>query len=515
MAMLDAKYLKSTMEPGEAVGVVAGQSIGEPSTQMTLNTFHLAGHAARNVTAGIPRLREIVMTASKKISTPAMTLHLIPELTEEARERFAKGITKLSLAEVIEEVRVSESIGPGVGYAKAKIYKVRLDLFPADEYCSTYAINVGDVLRTIELRFVPQLAKAIKKELTRKGDAKLLKESAAQPEVGKSSGVVAEHHGKPEAEYEGGEDDEDDGDDEDATNNKQRQNRNEDVGYDEPDDEEAAIIKEAERQVRLEAGELSDEEGDDDENEDVSDDEEALRKATAKDREARIKAQSPSVSKFTFDAEAAQWCEIRFEYDVATAKLLLLPLVEAACHAAIIQSIPSLGACTYTKLESRDPATNEMVKAPAVLTQGVNLQAMHDYQDIINPHRIFTNDIWAMRCVYGIEACRATIVREMDAVFKGHSITVDLRHLNLIADFMTKGGDFRAFNRTGMKDAVSPFAKMSFETTLQFVKDAVLEGEWDDLVNPSARLVVGGVSKVGTGCFDVMNRLEVGMGDGE
>ncbi len=49
---------------------------GEPSTQMTLNTFHMAGRGEANVTLGIPRLREILMTASDKIKTPVMTLHL-------------------------------------------------------------------------------------------------------------------------------------------------------------------------------------------------------------------------------------------------------------------------------------------------------------------------------------------------------------------------------------------------------------------------------------------------------
>ena len=77
-SLLDVKYMRSLVEPGEAVGVVAGQSIGEPSTQMTLNTFHLAGHAAKNVTLGIPRLREIVMTASADISTSCITSHLTP-----------------------------------------------------------------------------------------------------------------------------------------------------------------------------------------------------------------------------------------------------------------------------------------------------------------------------------------------------------------------------------------------------------------------------------------------------
>ena len=70
------RYLKSMVDPGEAVGVLAAQSIGEPSTQMTLNTFHLAGHGAVNVTLGIPRLREILMTASADLKTPTMELPL-------------------------------------------------------------------------------------------------------------------------------------------------------------------------------------------------------------------------------------------------------------------------------------------------------------------------------------------------------------------------------------------------------------------------------------------------------
>ena len=58
------KYVESLASPGEAVGILAAQSVGEPSTQMTLNTFHMAGRGEANVTLGIPRLREILMTAS-------------------------------------------------------------------------------------------------------------------------------------------------------------------------------------------------------------------------------------------------------------------------------------------------------------------------------------------------------------------------------------------------------------------------------------------------------------------
>lgn len=71
-------YDHSRVEPCEAVGVVAAQSIGEPGTQMTMRTFHYAGVAEINVTLGLPRLIEIV-DARKIPSTPTMTIRLIPE----------------------------------------------------------------------------------------------------------------------------------------------------------------------------------------------------------------------------------------------------------------------------------------------------------------------------------------------------------------------------------------------------------------------------------------------------
>ena len=53
--LLHLKWQRSLCDPGEAVGLLAAQSIGEPSTQMTLNTFHFAGRGEMNVTLGIPR----------------------------------------------------------------------------------------------------------------------------------------------------------------------------------------------------------------------------------------------------------------------------------------------------------------------------------------------------------------------------------------------------------------------------------------------------------------------------
>lgn len=59
------------VEPGENVGLLAAQSIGEPSTQMTLNTFHFAGRGEMNVTLGIPRLRELLMTEGRNATPQA------------------------------------------------------------------------------------------------------------------------------------------------------------------------------------------------------------------------------------------------------------------------------------------------------------------------------------------------------------------------------------------------------------------------------------------------------------
>jgi len=75
-------YLTNLMEPGEAAGIVAAQSIGEPGTQMTMRTFHYAGVAEIDVTLGLPRLIEI-LDVRKNPSTPMMTIRLLPEYAKD------------------------------------------------------------------------------------------------------------------------------------------------------------------------------------------------------------------------------------------------------------------------------------------------------------------------------------------------------------------------------------------------------------------------------------------------
>jgi DNA-directed RNA polymerase I subunit RPA1 len=108
---------------------------------------------------------------------------------------------------------------------------------------------------------------------------------------------------------------------------------------------------------------------------------------------------------------------------------------------------------------------------------------------------------------YGVETCRSTIIREIKAVFGAYFITVDYRHLALIADYMTFNGGYRPFNRTGIVENPSPAIKMSFETTMNFILDASIQKKMEDARSASASIILGHPAKVGTGCFDVLQDL--------
>lgn len=97
-------YNKAKVEPGQAVGIITAQSIGEPGTQMTLRTFHFAGIAERNVTLGLPRLIELV-DARKKPVTPTMDIYLDNE-SKKSREKaidVARNILQTKVSALISD----------------------------------------------------------------------------------------------------------------------------------------------------------------------------------------------------------------------------------------------------------------------------------------------------------------------------------------------------------------------------------------------------------------------------
>ena len=111
------EYVRGLVQPGEAVGMVAAQSIGEPGTQMTLRTFHYAGVKEFDVTLGLPRLIEIV-DARKEPSTPIMEVYIAPELwrDEEKVKNIARRLEYTTIQNVMEDI--DWSVGTPVIYLR-------------------------------------------------------------------------------------------------------------------------------------------------------------------------------------------------------------------------------------------------------------------------------------------------------------------------------------------------------------------------------------------------------------
>jgi DNA-directed RNA polymerase subunit A' len=105
-------YKKALVEPGEAIGILAAQSIGEPGTQMTLRTFHFAGVREQNVTIGLPRLIEIV-DARREPSTPSMIIFLEKKYQKKLEKAYkvASRLLYTSLQDITETIHMNPETG--------------------------------------------------------------------------------------------------------------------------------------------------------------------------------------------------------------------------------------------------------------------------------------------------------------------------------------------------------------------------------------------------------------------
>jgi DNA-directed RNA polymerase subunit A' len=160
-------FEKAMVEPGEAVGVVTAQSIGEPGTQMTLRTFHFAGVKERNVTLGLPRLIELV-DARKKPVTPTMDIYLDEEhrMSREKALEVAKRIIFTRISDLVSKVDTDYS---GV-----------LSFYFSDKKISDRGTNINDiheVLKSSKKRYdvsVDENNLVIKISLSEEPDAQTL-----------------------------------------------------------------------------------------------------------------------------------------------------------------------------------------------------------------------------------------------------------------------------------------------------------------------------------------------------
>ncbi|CDZ97905.1 beta and beta-prime subunits of dna dependent rna-polymerase [Phaffia rhodozyma] len=507
--MMNLRYIKAMIDPGEAVGLLAAQGVGEPSTQMTLNTFHLAGHGAANVTLGIPRLRELVMTASSKPKTPSMKLPIYDAVRDDDLNMFIKNTKKVTLSELVEKVTVTERLTNKTqsnGYSRSREYTVLLDLFPKEEYLEEHDLTPNQILEALPTSFAPHVRNEILREL--KDVSKMMKNDLEG--VGKGSAVripkgAVDENLDTSVEDKG----EDAGDDAES-----------DIGDGDADD-----VKRASKSKEMTSYEDDDESGSEPDLDDIEgafpadEDEGEAAAAAAAENHAAMSARyeeiqtqfitvAKYVSSFSFDRKEGRSCEFQISFPGDSQKLLIVDVMERCCRKAVIHQVPDISRAIRLRTGSGDDEAWEHGKR-TLLTEGSNFQAMWEHaNELVDLNYIRSNDIAAILHTYGVEAARASIIREVSGVFGVYAITINFRHLSLIADYMTHEGGYKPFNRTGISSKSSPLLKASFETTMAFLSEATLHGDFDDLKSPSANIVMGKPSVNGTAVFDILTPVD-------
>ncbi|TRY91177.1 hypothetical protein DNTS_006106 [Danionella cerebrum] len=231
--LLHLKWQRALCDPGEAVGLLAAQSIGEPSTQMTLNTFHFAGRGEMNVTLGIPRLREILLIASANIKTPMMS---VPVLMKKHALKHVKTLRKklarVLLSEVLYKLDVIETVRVQ-RHMKSRVFKLTFHFLPPDRYQQDKLLSPNDILHFMENRFFRTLLDVIRKLSAKMSSVGLVdtrRATASDGDRDEGSGMPErEDDGEGEAENDRIVDDEANEGDADATDSKRKEKQIEEV----------------------------------------------------------------------------------------------------------------------------------------------------------------------------------------------------------------------------------------------------------------------------------------------
>ncbi|KFV62043.1 DNA-directed RNA polymerase I subunit RPA1, partial [Dryobates pubescens] len=513
--LLYLKWQRSLCDPGEAVGLLAAQSIGEPSTQMTLNTFHFAGRGEMNVTLGIPRLREILLVAGANIKTPTMSVPVFN--TKKALKKvkqLKKQLTRVCLAEVLQKVEIEESLRMQCEQDRHRLCKVRFHFLPHHCYRAEKSVKPRQILHFMETRFFKLLLDAIKKKSAKMESFTAVSAwRATHKDVDSDQDKVQSLHEAPAEEEENIVDADPDEGDGDATEAKRRKKQEEEVDYESEEEKEEENMDE-----NLEGEEAESEE---EERPPGAEDESAAAGAAwllppasqarrergrwAQSAELRVNAvleSHPSIQGYSFDTENDLWCEVSLRLPLLKVYFDLSSLLASLARSTVIHEVKGITRCLLQEGTARHGG-----KELVLHTEGINLSELFRYSDVCNLNRLYSNDIHAMAKNYGIETALRVIIKEIKDVFAVYGIAVDPRHLSLVADYMCFEGCYRPLSRLGIQSSASPLQQMTFETSYKFLKEATMMGAHDELRSPSACLVVGKVVKGGTGLFDLKQPL--------
>ncbi|MEM1665064.1 MAG: DNA-directed RNA polymerase subunit A'' [Zestosphaera sp.] len=145
-----------------------------------------------------------------------------------------------------------------------------------------------------------------------------------------------------------------------------------------------------------------------------------------------------------------------------------------------------------------------------LITSGSNLEAVLRI-DGIDPRKVRTNSIHEIEDVLGIEAAREALIREIKNTLNEQGLDVDLRHVMLVADMMTRSGTVRPIGRHGVVgEKPSILARAAFEVTVKNLFDASIRGETDQIVGVTENVIIGQLAPIGTALVELkMNPTKI------
>lgn len=402
---LKNRWDRAFVSPGEMVGVLAAQSIGEPATQMTLNTFHFAGVSSKNVTLGVPRLKEILNLASN-IKTPSMMVYLNKELAsrEDAKVlRSAVEYTNLRSVAAKMEIYYDPDI-------TTTTIEEDQDMIEGYFMISEDGENIDRQSRWV-LRITLDRARMLDKDIRIEQVAECIKQNYPQDlavifsDNNADEQVIRCRHIKPATEKDN-------------------------------DGEDDSMI-EADVTLKGLSAHL-------------------LDNLTLRGVPGIEKA---FISPGTTLAEDNDGAQIAIKQDPR---------------------------CTEWYLDTSGSALRQVLTVEGV-----------------DATRTTSNDLWQVVDVFGIEACRTALLRELVNVLAFDGSYVNHRHMSLLVDIMTYRGTISAVTRHGINRAdTGALMRCSFEETVEILLDAAATGELDDCRGISENVMLGQMAPMGTGSFD-------------
>ena len=147
----------------------------------------------------------------------------------------------------------------------------------------------------------------------------------------------------------------------------------------------------------------------------------------------------------------------------------------------------------------KKPIVIEENKEYFIRASGSNILGLKDKEGI-DFYRVYTNDIKEIEKVFGIEAARNALVQELKQVLDSQKLTVDVRHLMLLADAMTANGYLTSIGRHGLAgQKAGVLARAAYEETIKHLVNATIKGEEDRLLGITENIIIGQTVPVGTG----------------